>query len=178
MKQRNKVFAGLSVAVAIAAIGGGAMVSASAMGSDGSSDGPTSKLVMLNMGTDGTAVQCTFEGADAAAILAASVPAIPTDDAAKAAANHITFNSGDATLTSMVGTDGVPGGTVPPGASTVKVSATITGSGTGPSTVIGTGGPLPPDGKALVLVSTDTARDGTAQECAAMSAAAINGTKP
>jgi hypothetical protein len=186
MKQRNKVFAGLSVAVAAVAIGGGAMVSASAMGSD-SSTGPTNKLTMLSVGTDGKAVQCTFDGATAAAIIAATPAGIPTDDASKILANQV--GSGDGTSGTIVGTAGLPGGTVPPGglpggSQVVTISATATGpdtaTGQGPdtgsATLIGIGG-SPADGKLPVLVSSDTARDGTPQECAAM-ADATSAVKP
>jgi hypothetical protein len=182
MKQRNKVFAGLSVAVAAVAIGGGAMVSASAMGSD-SSTGPTNKLTMLSVGTDGKAVQCTFDGATAAAIIAATPAGIPTDDASKILANQV--GSGEGTSGTIVGTEGLPGGTVPPGGpQVVTVSATATGPATatghgpdtGSATLIGIGG-VPADGKVPVLVSSDTARDGTPQECAAM-ADATSAVKP
>ena len=52
MKQRNKLFAGLSLAVAGAAIGAGAIVSANAMAASGE-EAPADVLTMISVSSDG-----------------------------------------------------------------------------------------------------------------------------
>ena len=172
MKQRNKVFAGLSVAVAIAAIGAGATVSANAMADDGNQV-PTDQLTMLNVSTDGTAVQCTFDSADAAAIIAASPVPVPTpSDATKTDGGvNVVAVSGSGTIES----GSIVSGSVPPGVQRVHIAGSVVSSGSG--TVLGKID-APADGSLPVLVSTDSARSGTPAECAAMKADALNGAKP
>ncbi|MDO8363273.1 MAG: hypothetical protein Q7V88_10290 [Actinomycetota bacterium] len=170
MKQRNKLFAGLSLAVAGAAIGAGAIVSANAMAASGDDAPPTDVLTMISMSSDGSQpVQCTFSGEEAATIIGDMPLPVPTDDIAKLEAN-----GGPITITNGQPPEGFDGQIIT-GTGTVISTGTITAAGgEGGIVQIGEGGlPLPelslPEGMPEpVLISADEAREGTPEECAAM----------
>lgn len=160
MKQRNKLFAGLSRAVAGAAIGAGAIVSANAMAASGE-EAPADVLTMISVSSDGgQPVQCTFEGDEVTRILGDIPGAIPV------APGGGTINVISADVANGEPPEGFDGQIVGTG--------TITGMGDGDVVQIDEGGlPLPelqlPEGlPEIEVISADDAREGTPEECAAM----------
>ncbi len=180
--KRNTLFGAAGLLVAGAAIGAGAVVSQNAMASDGQVE-TANALTMINIGEDGTAVQCTFTGADAEALMPTLPPGIPTDDAAKAEANgqmvvgvaNITpvegplpeIDASSGVIVGAVPVGDVPAGSLPAGAvpvGAVQASGVITvGASTadGKVTISGVGADGAP-------IAAPEVREGTAEECAAM----------
>lgn len=171
--KRNTLFGAAGLLVAGAAIGAGAIVSQNAMASDGQVE-TANALTMINISDDGTAVQCTFTGADAEGLVPEG---IPTDDALKAqmvmgVANIVPADGSlpviDVDGGTVVGSTGiisgefVTSGSLPVGA--VEASGVITvGASTSDGKVEITG--VGPDG---APIAGSDAREGTAEECAAM----------
>jgi hypothetical protein len=175
--KRNTIFGAAALLVAGAAIGAGSVVSQNAMADDGLAE-PASALTMINIGADGTAVQCNFTGAEAEALLPTLPPGIPTDDAAKAAANGVVIGigqiapaQGDLPQIQVGGPAGVVTsvvtGSIDPGALPANGVITVEAkTATGGIEISGTNA----DGTPIAAPET---REGTAEECAAMRAAAI-----
>lgn len=172
--KRNTVFGAAGLLVAGAAIGAGAIVSQNAMADDGGS-AIANTVTMINIDDDGTAVQCTFTGADAEGIVPAG---IPTDDAAKAGvimgSAQISATDGSLPVIEVSGgavavEEGViaglvPVGSFPPGDLVAQGSGVITvGASTASGEVTISG--VAPDGSPIAGPET---REGTAEECAAM----------
>lgn len=179
--KRNTLFGAAALLVAGAAIGAGSVVSRNAMASDGQAE-PANALTMVNIGADGTAVQCNFTGADAESLLPSLPPGIPTDDAAKAAAKaaangvvigigQIAPAQGDLPQIQVGGpadvVTSVVTGSIDPGVFPANGVVTIEAStADGKVTVSGVNA----DGTPIAAPET---REGTAEECAAMRADAI-----
>lgn len=175
--KRNTLFGAAALLVAGAAIGAGSVVSQNAMASDGQAE-PANALTMVNIGADGTAVQCNFTGADAESLLPSLPPGIPTDDAAKAAANGVVIGigqiapaQGDLPQIQVGGpadvVTSVVTGSIDPGVFPANGVVTIEAStADGKVTVSGVNA----DGTPIAAPET---REGTAEECAAMRADAI-----
>jgi len=190
--QRNKVFAGVSLAVAAAAVGAGALISSNAMADD--APAPSAGTVdVVTIGPDGdTPVHCSFDdlemptlvmsapsditGGAVAVAVGVSVdgslpPGVPADgggtltvsgggssDAPKVVVG------GSGTITGSVTNGSIPAGAIPVGsgeAGTLVIS--------GNATPIDIAGGVPPEGLPK-LISADQAREGTAEECAAIRA--------
>jgi hypothetical protein len=148
---RNNVFGGLALLAAGAAIGAGAMISSAAMADTGGSAPPTDQVTIVSIGTDGKAVKCTFEGATADDLL-------PQLSAGTPAAGDVRVESFE----------------VPADA---RDSVNVVGVAVaGPSAA---GEPSDSVGVPVQVVNTDDAREGTAQECAAMrDQAEVMATRP
>lgn len=172
--KRNTLFGAAGLLAAGAAIGAGAIVSQNAMADDGGS-AIANTVTMINIDEDGTAVQCTFTGADAEGILPAG---IPTDDAAKAevvmGSAQIAATDGSLPMIEVSGgavavDEGViagliPVGSFPPGDLVAQGSGVITvGASTANGEVTISG--ISPSGDPIAGPET---REGTAEECAAM----------
>lgn len=150
--QRNTIFGAAALLVAGAAIGAGSVVSQNAMADTGS-PAKASEITMVNIGPDGKAVQCTFSGADAEGLLPAGVPA----DA------HMVMGSAQITTVdgSLPELQLPPDGQLPEGA---QVVTGLAGSDTGPAGMVINGEPA-------------DVHDGTAEECAAIHAQAVEMAK-
>lgn len=164
--KRNTRFGAAGLLVAGAAIGAGAIVSQNAMADDGASL-TADTVTMINVDAEGNAVQCTFTGADAEGLV---FSAVPTDDAIKA--QVITGSAQvveiDGTLPEIQVDDGllvgspIPVGDVPlAGVITVSATGGFTGEADGQFVVSDV---APAEG----FLSAGEAREGTADECAAM----------
>ena len=157
--KRNTLFGAAGLLVAGAAIGAGAVVSQNAMASDGQVE-TADELTMINISDDGTALQCTFTGADIEGLVPEG---IPTDDALKGATvvgiGEIVPVEGDLP---EIDISGVIAGSLP--ADAVQASGVITvgaSSADGKVTITGVG----TDGAPIAGPET---REGTAEECSAM----------
>ena len=165
--KRNTLFGAAALLMAGAAIGGGAVITQNAMADDGQPP-VADALTMVNIAADGTALQCTFTGDDIDGLVPVG---IPTDDATKIAANagviqmattegslpEIQMGSGVQVVTGSITSGAVPASGVvtveaTPGGGPIEISATDV------------------DGN---LVAAPEAREGTAEECAAMRAGAL-----
>ncbi|MEN9644138.1 MAG: hypothetical protein RL238_807 [Actinomycetota bacterium] len=158
--QRNTLFGGLALLMAGGVIGAGAMISSSAMADEGGTP-PANEVTMINVGSDGEAVQCTFSGADAEGLFP-EMPSIGMDVAIPAE-NVATPVEG------VVGGSGVieiEAGSLPEGVEIGEAIAVGDISGSALPTDL-------PDG--VQVLSADDARDGTPEECAAMREQAASG---
>ena len=160
--QRNTLFGGLALLMAGGVIGAGAMISSSAMADEGGTP-PANEVTMINVGTDGEAVQCTFSGADAEGLFP-SMPSIGMEGAIPA---------------ENVATP-VEGGVVVGGSGVIEIEAGSLPEGVeiGEAIAVGdiAGSALPtelPEG--VTVLSADDAREGTPEECAAMREQAASG---
>jgi hypothetical protein len=182
--KRNTLFGGLALLLAGGVIGAGAMVSSNAMADTPGADAPTNQLTMVKVDEGGEAIRCTFSGADVAAMLPTPASAVPVGSDG---AQTIVTGSGVAGGPNFVVSGDVPGdGTVtaldpkdlPAGAQVIRGSISVAGGVPGDAGTVGTGDgqiltPLPV-GELPVIISDADARDGTAEECAAMRDEAIN----
>ncbi len=170
--KRNTLFGAAGLLVAGAAIGAGAIVSQNAMASDGQVE-TADALTMINISEDGTALQCTFTGADIEGLVPEG---IPTDDALKGqmvmgVANIVSAEGSlpeiDVDGGTVVGNAGVIVGSIAPGALPADGVITVEAStATGGIQISGTNA----DGTPIAGPET---REGTAEECAAMRAEAL-----
>lgn len=148
--QRNTLFGGIALLLAGGVIGAGAMISSSAMAEEGGTP-PANEVTMINVGADGEAVQCTFSGAEADGLF--------PDVSLTADAIEVPI-SGDAGFVEIDPANLPEGVTVESGVVSVSADA---GSGQ----IIDTNEAVPVPADVQVL-STDDAREGTPEECAAM----------
>ena len=183
--KRNNLFGGVSLVAAGGAVGGGAMVSANAMGST-AGGAPPNVLTMISIAAT-TARPCSArsrapisrgfcsgrlqrmpEGATSGGIVISS-QAVPVDKAggqpafAPPAVGHGVIISATGDLPAL-SVDGLPESAKTAGATVTVNGATIAGLPADGQKV--TGGV--PTGALPVLTSADEAHDGTAEECAAM----------
>lgn len=174
MQQRNTLFAGLSFAVAGAAIGAGAIVSSNAM-ADGDSPATASSVQIITIGTNGDdPIRCTFDDIAMPAIISSTAAGAPAGEqrgviAVTGSVDGAIPPSGDSSTTQIVTSGGLPLAGAPNEPTLVKGGST---DGTdGPvlqtsGSQVAPGGPPP----SLVMLSADDARPGTAEECAAIRA--------
>jgi hypothetical protein len=144
--KHNSLFAVAAALVAGAAIGGGAIVSQQAMATRTPAKATDSVTIGM-LGADGTAVQCTFTGADAQDLIPAGAPTDSTPLVAP--------EGGSGIITQ------VTGAAVPPpelDSSNGVVTASVDAA-TGAMEVVGAG--------------EWTAREGTPEECADLRAAMV-----
>jgi len=163
--QRNTLFGGIALLLAGGVIGAGAMISSSAMADEGGTP-PANEVTMVNIGSDGEAVECTFSGAEADGLfpeLATEALPIPVGD--------LPAQAGGGSGVIEIDPENLPEGVevgpaVASGVVTVGVDAA-------------TGEAVEISGTALeaevVVLSGDDARDGTPEECAAMREQAASG---
>lgn len=163
--KRNTLFGGLALLGAGGVIGAGAMISASAMADDTGTP-QADEITIVQVTTDGEAVQCTFAGADVEGLLPDLLGVTP-EQVLPVDREFTTSGSG----VIEVATGDLPGGVlVATGAVTVSAEGTVGD--------VGDVGDLPSLDSLLVdmqVVSVDDAREGTAEECAAMRAQAQAG---
>lgn len=164
--KRNTLFGAAGLLVAGAAIGAGAVVSQNAMASDGQME-TADALTMINISDDGTALQCTFTGADIEGLVPAG---IPTDDVIKGqmvvGVGGIVPADGtvpmiDVDGATIVGGSDIITGSIAEGAVPVDGVITVGAGMSGELTISGT------DANGDPIVGPET-REGTAEECAAM----------
>lgn len=160
--KRNTLFGGLALLGAGGVIGAGAMISASAMADDTGTP-PADEITIVQVTTDGEAVQCTFAGADVEGLLPDLLGVTP---------EQVLPVDGEFT-TSGSGVIEVATGDLPEGVLVATGAVTVSAEGT-----VGDVGDLPsldslPDD--VQVVSVDDAREGTTEECAAMRAQAQAG---
>jgi hypothetical protein len=175
MQQRNTIFAGLSFAVAGAAIGAGAIVSSNAM-ADGDSSATANSVQVITIGANGEdPIQCTFDDVAMPAIISSTAAGVPAGGQRGVIAvtgsvdGAVPPPSGDSSTTQIVASGGLPLAGTP-------IEATLVTGGSTDGTdvpVLHTSGSQiapgsPPPG--LVMLSADDARPGTAEECAAIRA--------
>jgi hypothetical protein len=164
--KRNSLLGGLSLVVAGAAIGSGALVSANAMADDGTSPPEAASTHVISMATDGgQPISCTFDDLP----LPSELDALPAGEEASGAVVAV---SGVITTPSGAG-DGMPapGEAITIGGEAVVGQGTITDLNGEPIDLTTlTPGEGFPDLPALQVVSADDARQGTADECAAIRA--------
>ena len=183
--QRNKIFAGASLAVAGAAIAAGALVSSSAMADDAPAPS-AGKVDVITVGPNGdTPIHCSFDDLEMPTVVMSGPSDITGGPVAVAVGVSV-----DGTLPAGVPADGVGTLTVSAGGATDGPNVVVNGGGlvTGavtdgsiPAGEVGTlvvsgsatpveisGGELP-DGMP-VMITPDQAREGTAEECAAIRA--------
>lgn len=184
MQQRNTLFGAVSLVVAGAAIGAGAIASSNAMADTGTPP-PGATVHVVTLSGDGSdAISCEFDDVALPTLASAAVPAdvlAPTGEGVEGGVVSVTGSvtgsvsvsasadaggpsftvggSGPIEVHGAAGGDSVTGAT--PGAGSLLVD--ISGSGELPPDVIANG---LPDG-AVVLDAAD-ARPGTAEECAAI----------
>jgi hypothetical protein len=178
--KRNTLFGGLALLLAGGVIGAGAMVSSSAMADTPGADAPTNQLTMVKMDQGGEAIRCSFTGTDVAAMLpvapsgapdgGSGVHTIVTGSAIASGPNVVV--SGGAVLPADGSVPVLDPKNLPAGAQVIHGSISVAGGVPGESGAVGTGeGQIltaSPAADLPVLVSDADARDGTAQECAAM----------
>jgi hypothetical protein len=184
MKKRNLILGGGSFAIACAAIATGALVSSNAMAASDAPPAGTATISIVSLSSDGgDPVMCTYDDIElptggvvlsATAVQATAVPpgglpeglpegAVLTGPGPIGMSSATVDASGVATV--ITGTDG----SVPPefgtqiGAGVISISGTVTAAGSGDTA----GGPGIPS-LGAVMLSTDDARPGTAEECAAL----------
>ncbi len=183
--QRNKVFAGLSLAVAGAAIGAGALVSSSAMADDAPAPA-AGKVEVVTVGADGKEpIHCSFDDLELPTLVMTGPSDITGGPVAVAVGVSV-----DGSLPAGVPADGGGTLTVSAGGSSDAPNVVISGSGTitgsvtdgslpegevGTLVVSGSATPVEISGGELpeglpVMISADEAREGTAEECAAIRA--------
>jgi hypothetical protein len=147
--QRNTLFGGLALLLAGGVIGAGAMISSSAMAAE-ESPPPANQLTMVNVGADGEAVQCTFEGAEVDGLFPELPAAAPDQE--------------------------LPAGAVPVGGSgTIEGVGVGFGVAVSPDGSEGELLDITELPVAMEVVSLDEAREGTPEECAAMREQATSG---
>jgi hypothetical protein len=175
MRKRNLIVGGGSLAIACAAIATGALVSSNAMAaSDAPTDG-TATISVVSLSSDGSdPIMCTYDDIqlpmggvvlDATAMPLGGMPegAVLTGPGPVSVSSATVDASGAATV--ITGTDG----SVPPelgtqiGAGSISITATAAAGGPGEISSV----PSMP-GLGAVVLSTDSARQGTAEECAAL----------
>lgn len=163
--QRNTLFGGIALLLAGGVIGAGAMISSSAMADEGGTP-PANEVTMVNIGSDGEAVECTFSGAEADGLF----PEMPAD-AQSIPVGDLPVQAGGGSGLIEIDPANLPEGVemgpaVASGVVTVGVDAA-------------TGEAVEISGTALegevVVLSGDDARDGTPEECAAMREQAASG---
>ena len=172
MQQRNTIFAGLSFAVAGAAIGAGAIVSSNAM-ADGDSPATASSVQVITIGANGEdPIQCTFDDVAMPAIISSTAAGAPAGGQRGVIAvtgsvdGAVPPSPGDSSTTQIVTSGGLPlDGT--------SIEPTLVTGGSTDGPVLRTAGSQvlpgsPPPG--VVMLSSDDARPGTAEECAAIRA--------
>lgn len=164
--KRNTLFGGLALLGAGGVIGAGAMISASAMADDAGTP-RADEVTIVQVTTDGEAVQCTFAGPDVEGLLPDLLGVAP-DQALPVDGEFTTSGSG--VIEVAVG-DLPEGVLVASGAVTVSAEGTVGDVGELPS--LDSLDSLPIDN--MQVVSVDDAREGTAEECAAMRAQAQAG---
>jgi hypothetical protein len=153
--KRNTMFGGLALLAAGAAIGAGAMVSGNAMASTGD-PAPTDQLTMVSVGPDGDALQCTFEGADVEGLLPDLPAGVPMVGNVVVGSGEIMSADGSLPELVLSGSGELPEG-APEGAVTAVAGAVPVGAD---------GQPVPP--APAQVVNVDDAREGSAEECAAL----------
>lgn len=163
--KRNTMFGGLALLAAGAAIGAGAMVSSNAMAATGE-PAPTEQLTMVSVGPDGDAFRCTFEGADVDGLLPdlpAGAPAgVPVVGSVVVGSGEIMPADGRLPELVLSGSGELPEGAPVPGEG-VTVLATAVPLGSEDQPVLPA-----PAGAPVQMLSVDDAREGTAEECAAL----------
>ena len=155
--KRNTLFGAAAMLMAGAAIGAGAVITQNAMADDGNL--PADTLTMVNIGSDGSAISCTFTGDDIVGLVPVG---IPTDDVAKEAAIAASGEvSGAIAITGtaevagelpVIDTAGAPAIPLPEGSAEGVVTVQVGAEG-GPVNINGSVGDV---------------RDGTPDECQAM----------
>lgn len=173
MKQRSTIFAGLSFAVAGAAIGAGAIVSSNAM-ADGESPSTANSVQVVSVGPDGEgAIRCTFDDVAMPTFMGSTPAGVPAGAQTGVIAVTGSFDgavpppSGDGPATQIVTNNGLPIDGVPIEATLVTDGSAVGGG----APVLHTSGSQVQPGSAppgVVLISSDDARPGTAEECAAI----------
>ena len=164
--KRNTLFGAAGLLVAGAAIGAGAIVSQNAMADDGQVE-TADALTMININDDGTALQCTFTGADIEGLVPEGIPTNDVIDGQMVVgvAGIVPAEGELPVIEVAAGTEignGVIMGSLP--ADALQASGVITvGASTsdGKVTISGVGA----DGTPIAGPET---REGTAEECAAM----------
>jgi hypothetical protein len=172
--QRNTLFGGLALMLAGGVIGAGAMISSNAL-ADTAGAPPANQLTMINVGADGEAVKCTFEGADVQGML----PAFPSTDPVGALPADVAIGGAGSIVVSAAGAGDVPIEIDPnnPPEGVVVGSGTITIDGSTPpgDLPVFTSGVVPAEGLPadVKILSADDAREGTPEECAAIREGAV-----
>jgi hypothetical protein len=180
--KRNTLFGGLALLLAGGVIGAGAMVSSNAMADTSGAEPPTNQLTMVKVGDAGEAIRCTFTGSDVAAMLPdlpAGVPGgaqtVVTGSGVAGGPNLVV--SGGAVLPADGSAPVLDSKNLPAGAQVIQGSISVAGGVPGEPGSVGSGeGQIltaSPTGDLPVLISDADARDGTAEECAAMRAEAV-----
>ena len=181
MNKKNAIFTGSALLVSCGAVVAGVLLTSNAM-ADGGTPAKVSLGVVSVGANGGDAFKCQFDDIDLSSLT--PIQAMPVN----AGGTPITL--GDATGTEggrsiIVGSGVISGpisstGSIPAGdlpTLVVSGSATPVPAGDNPSIVVSTNGTPPPDGAptvqmtgadGVVLISGDTVRDGTPEECAAM----------
>jgi hypothetical protein len=177
--KRNTLFGGLALLLAGGVIGAGAMVSSNAMADTPGADAPTNQLTMVKVDEGGEAIRCSFTGTDVAAMLPDAPPGVPGgSDGAQTIVTGSGIAGGPNLVVSggaMLPADGsapvlVANG-LPAGAQVIHGSISVAGGIPAEAGTVGSGDGIltaSPVGDLPVLVSDADARDGTAEECAAM----------
>lgn len=155
--KRNTIFGAAALLVAGAAIGAGSVVSQNAMAATGE-PAETSQLTMVSIGEDGTAIECTFEGSEAAGLIPEPPAGFPIDGTT--IEGNMVIGMGeilpaDGTLPELQ----LPEGVLPTDGQVVSGAVTVAAAVDGAEMTIN-GAPL-------------ETREGTAEECAAMHDGAI-----
>jgi len=155
--KRNTIFGAAALLVAGAAIGAGSVVSQNAMAASG---GPaeTNQLTMVSIGEDGSAIECTFEGADAEGLIPEPPAGVAVD--AQPVVGNVVVGMGQ-----LVPTDGsLPELPLPPAG---ELPAGQVPDGQVISGVVSIGAGV--DGSEIMVDATPLeTREGTAEECAAL----------
>ncbi|MBI4935844.1 MAG: hypothetical protein HY828_18330 [Actinobacteria bacterium] len=160
--QRNTLFGGLALMAAGGLIGAGAMISSNAMADTGTDVPPANELTMINVGSDGDAVKCTFSGADVDGMLPALSSTAP---------DGVPVGGAEGIIVSAVGTGEMPEfdpNNPPEGVVVGSGTITIDGSLPPGDLPVFTSGVVPVEGlpSDVQILSADDARDGTPEECA------------
>lgn len=174
MRQRNALFGALSLAVAGAAIGAGAIASSNAMADSGTPPGGATVHVVTFSGDGTDAVSCEFDDVALPTLASGAVPADVSAATGEGGGVISVSGSGPVTGTAdaggptfTIGSDGSEGPTLVRGGGAPAEGTPPEGSLV---VNINTAGAVPPDvipDGAIVLDAAD-ARQGTAEECAAI----------
>ena len=156
MNKRTMLIAGASLGVACVSVVGGALISSSAMAAP--IDGVTGTLTIVRAVDGQDPITCTFDDV--------ALPAVPAFDPSVGSGDDA-HPSTDADGPSVVfGSEAGGVSDVPDGGAVIGVSQSVHvvgGPGAG-----GDAGELPPPPDGAVVFSSDDARVGTAEECAAI----------